>query len=61
MKPAKIIVVGDFNIHWDVQHAPATKHQIGLLPLLDLQQITGDATREDGRVCHQADNLLKSD
>ena len=65
MKPAKLIMVGDFNIHWDVQCSPDTKRLIDLLHSLDLQQTITEPTHDDGHtidlvVSRQADNLLKS-
>ncbi len=48
MKPARLIIVGDFNILSDVHHAPDTKRLIDLLHSLDLQQTINEPTHEDG-------------
>ena len=63
MKPAKLIIVGDFNISRDVQHSADTKHLIDLLHSLDLQQTITEPTHEDGHATDlavplRADNLL---
>ena len=48
MKTAKLIVVVDFNIPWEVQHSADTKHLIDLLHSFDLQQTNTKPTQEDG-------------
>ena len=65
MKPAKLIIVGDFNIPWDVKHANATKHMIDLLHSLDLQQTINEPIHEDRHTIdlvlyRQAENFVKS-
>ena len=65
MKPAKLIIFGDFIIPQDVQHSGDTKRLIDLLHSLYLLQTITEPTHEDGHtidlvVSHEADNLLNS-
>ena len=50
MKPAKLIMVGDFNTSWCVLHTSDTKHLIDVSHSLDLQQTISEPTHEDGLI-----------
>ena len=50
IEPGKVLIVGDFNVHWDKQDPPETKEIQSLLASYNLQQYVMDATHKEGHI-----------
>ena len=62
-KPGKLLMMGDFNIHWDNQQSPDTRHLMAILESVSLKQFITQTTHKLGHtidlvVSRTDDNLI---
>ena len=65
MWSGKLIIAGDFNVHWDKQSNPERQQLEDLLHSFGLIQHVNDSTHSDGHtldllITHADDNLVSS-